>query len=90
MDSNRQDKVNEIKRRQQFRPFAPVILEELVTDYFDMPSGWSDSRYIQVVSTCRHPDLFLVIVHHIGTSRIQSVFKYDSRIKKLFLRICMM
>jgi hypothetical protein len=35
------EKVNEIKRRQQFRPFAPVILEELADTYFDMPSGFS-------------------------------------------------
>jgi carbamoyltransferase len=31
------DKVNEIKRRQQFRPFAPMILEEKAEEYFDMP-----------------------------------------------------
>ena len=31
------DKVNEIKRRQQFRPFAPMILEEHAEEYFDMP-----------------------------------------------------
>ena len=31
------DKVNEIKRRQQFRPFAPMILEEKAEQYFDMP-----------------------------------------------------
>lgn len=31
------DKVNEIKRRQKFRPFAPMILEEKVHEYFEMP-----------------------------------------------------
>ena len=31
------DKVNEIKRRQKFRPFAPMILEEYADEYFDMP-----------------------------------------------------
>ena len=40
------DQVNEIKRRQQFRPFAPVILEEYVHDYFDMPTGWPTSPYM--------------------------------------------
>jgi carbamoyltransferase len=77
------DKVNEIKRRQQFRPFAPVILEELVTDYFDMPLNWSDSRYMQVIATCRHPDLFPAIVHHDGTSRVQTVANDGSGIRKL-------
>lgn len=77
------DKVNEIKRRQQFRPFAPIILEELVTDYFDMPDGWSDSRYMQVIATCRLPDLFPAIVHHDGTSRVQTVPNDGSGIRKL-------
>jgi carbamoyltransferase len=77
------DKVNDIKRRQQFRPFAPVILEELVTDYFDMPSGWSDSRYMQVIASCRHSDLFPAIVHNDGTSRVQTVPNDGSGIRKL-------
>ena len=67
------DKVNEIKRRQQFRPFAPVILAEHVHEYFDVPSGWSDTSYMQVVAHCRRPDLFPAIVHVDGTSRIQTV-----------------
>jgi carbamoyltransferase len=77
------DKVNEIKRRQKFRPFAPVILEEYADQYFDMPRGWSDSRYMQVIARCRHPDLFPAIVHHDGTSRVQTVPKDGSGIREL-------
>jgi carbamoyltransferase len=77
------DKVNEIKRRQKFRPFAPLILEELVHDYFDMPVGWDNSRYMQVIATCRHPDLFPAIVHADGTSRVQTVPKDGSGIRIL-------
>jgi carbamoyltransferase len=77
------DKVNGIKRRQKFRPFAPVILEELANQYFDMPRGFGDSRYMQVVARCRHPDLFPAIVHADGTSRVQTVPKDDSGIRKL-------
>jgi carbamoyltransferase len=77
------DQVNEIKRRQKFRPFAPVILEEYVDQYFDMPRGWSDSRYMQVVAICRHPDLYPAIVHYDGTSRVQTVPKDRSGIRKL-------
>ena len=77
------DKVNEIKRRQKFRPFAPVVLEELADMYFDMPSGWSDSRYMQSVATCRYPDLFPAIVHADRTSRVQTVPKDGSGIRKL-------
>lgn len=77
------DKVNEIKRRQKFRPFAPVILEELADTYFDMPTGWDNSRYMQVISRCRVPDLFPAIVHHDGTSRVQTVPKDGSGIRSL-------
>ena len=77
------DKVNEIKRRQKFRPFAPVILEEHVDMYFDMPSGFSHSRYMQSVARCRHPELFPAIVHYDGTSRVQTVPKDGSGIREL-------
>jgi carbamoyltransferase len=77
------DQVNGIKRRQKFRPFAPVILEELVDQYFDMPSNWDRSRYMQVVATCRRPDLFPAIVHADGTSRVQTVPKDGSGIRQL-------
>jgi carbamoyltransferase len=77
------DKVNEIKRRQKFRPFAPVILEEYADTYFDMPDGFSSSRYMQVISRCRVPDLFPAIVHFDGTSRVQTVPKDGSGIREL-------
>ena len=77
------DRVNEIKRRQQFRPFAPVILEEHVDEYFDLPGGFCDLRYMQVVGRCRHPDLFPAITHVDGTSRIQTVPKDGSGIRQL-------
>lgn len=73
--SDIKDRVNEIKRRQQFRPFAPVVLDEMVDDYFDMPRGWADSDYMQVVARCRRPDLFPAICHVDGTSRVQTVAK---------------
>ena len=77
------DLVNAIKRRQQFRPFAPVVLEEHVHDYFDMPSGFIDSRYMQCIGRCRSPDLYPAIVHRDGTSRIQTVPKDGSGIRQL-------
>ena len=77
------EKVNDIKRRQQFRPFAPVILEELADTYFDMPRGWSDSRYMQTIARCRVPELFPAIIHYDGTSRVQTVPKDGSGIREL-------
>jgi carbamoyltransferase len=77
------EKVNEIKRRQQFRPFAPVILEELADTYFDMPRGFSTSRYMQTIARCRVPELFPAIVHVDGTSRVQTVPRDGSGIREL-------
>jgi carbamoyltransferase len=38
---------------------------------------------MQVISTCRHPDLFPAIVHVDGTSRVQTVPKDGSGIREL-------
>lgn len=77
------DRVNEIKRRQKFRPFAPVILAEHVEEYFDMPGGFCDTGYMQVVGRCRRPDLFPAITHVDGTSRIQTVSSNGTGIRQL-------
>jgi carbamoyltransferase len=77
------DRVNEIKRRQQFRPFAPVILAEHCDEFFHMPSGFSRSAYMQSVAVCRRPDAFPAIVHHDGTSRVQTVDRDGSGIRRL-------
>lgn len=81
--SDIKDRVNVIKQRQQFRPFAPVILEEHVDDYFDVPSGFSNTRYMQVIGRCRYPDLYPAITHVDGTSRIQTVPSDGSGIRQL-------
>jgi carbamoyltransferase len=72
------DRVNDIKRRQRFRPFAPVILEEYADQYFDLPCGFRSSPYMQSVARCLAPDLYPAICHVDGTSRVQTVAK-DSR-----------
>ena len=77
------DQVNAIKRRQKFRPFAPVILQELASQYFIMPPCWSDSRYMQVVAHCRFPEQYPAIIHVDGTSRVQTVPRDGSGIRKL-------
>jgi carbamoyltransferase len=77
------DKVNEIKRRQKFRPFAPVILAEHVDEFFHMPRGWSNTSYMQIVAQCRRPDLFPAVCHVDDTSRVQTVSDNGSGIRKL-------
>ena len=77
------DRVNEIKRRQKFRPFAPVILEEHVHDYFDMPKGWISSPYMQITAKVKRPDLYPAISHVDGSARVQTVAPDGSGIRQL-------
>jgi carbamoyltransferase len=66
------DRVNAIKQRQKFRPFAPVIMEEFVHEYFEMPNN-TISPYMQFVAKCKKPTKFPAIIHADGTSRVQTV-----------------
>ena len=77
VDSKR--RVNDIKQRQQFRPFAPAVLSEHYTEQFE---GHGNS-YMQFTARCRHPDLYPAIVHTDNTSRVQVVSADNSGIRKL-------
>ena len=72
------DIVNGIKRRQKFRPFAPAILEEDVNTYFKLPKGVKNTPYMQFTAACTHGKDFPAIIHHDGTSRVQTVSKADN------------
>jgi carbamoyltransferase len=67
------DKVNKIKRRQEFRPFAPVIMEEHADKYFEMPV--KEAPFMQYTVKCKAPEKYPAIVHVDGTSRVQTVNK---------------
>jgi carbamoyltransferase len=71
-DPNIQDEVNKIKKREPFRPFAPVILEEYASQWFDMDYA---SPYMQYTPKCLDPELVPSVVHKDGTSRVQTVNK---------------
>ena len=64
------DRVNEIKQRQKFRPFAPVILEEHCQKYFDMPPS---SPYMSFVYACKRPEEIQACVHVDNSARVQTV-----------------
>lgn len=73
-DPNIKDKVNLIKNREMFRPFAPVVLEEYASEWFDMEFT---SPYMQYSVICKKPDLVPSVVHIDGTSRVQTVNKHQ-------------
>jgi carbamoyltransferase len=70
------DRVNMIKGRENFRPFAPAILEEHADRYFEMPT--EKTPYMQFTARCRQPEAYPAIVHVDGTSRVQTVGKNDN------------
>ena len=73
------DRVNDIKKRQRFRPFAPVILSEHYDEHFDGRAN----EYMQFTARCKNPDLYPAITHADGTSRVQVVPKNNSGIRSL-------
>jgi carbamoyltransferase len=70
------NKVNLIKQRELFRPFAPVVMEEFADKWFDMDF---DSPYMQYTVKCLQPDKIPSVVHKDGTSRVQTVNKDQHR-----------
>jgi len=69
-EANIKDKVNLIKQRELFRPFAPIVLEEFASEWFDMNFS---SPYMQYTVKCKQPDRIPSVVHADGTSRVQTI-----------------
>jgi carbamoyltransferase len=71
-DPSIKDKVNLIKQRELFRPFAPVVMAEHANKWFDMDF---ESPYMQYTVKCIQPEKIPSVVHVDGTSRVQTVTK---------------
>ena len=71
-DPDIKDKVNTIKQRELFRPFAPIVLAEHAHKWFDMDF---ESPYMQYTVKCLQPEKIPSVVHADGTSRVQTVTK---------------
>jgi carbamoyltransferase len=71
-DPSIKDLVNSIKKRQKFRPFAPVVLEEYAKDYFE-----GGNEYMQFAVKCKSKEL--TSIQHINcTSRVQVLSKKNN------------
>lgn len=76
--------VNDIKGREQFRPFAPVVLKEYAKDYFKIDNR-NDYRFMQFTAVCTKPRIIPGAVHTDGSSRIQVVDRYTPFVYSLLL-----
>jgi carbamoyltransferase len=80
------DKVNEIKKRQKFRPFAPAVLEEHAHKYFE-PNVITPYMQHVVNGTKITLQTLPAIVHEDGTCRVQTINKFDNTIFRQVLEI---
>jgi len=70
-DNKMKDILNEkIKHRESFRPFAPAILEDYVSEFFEIDKP---SPYMILVAPVKKPELIPAVTHVDGTSRLQTV-----------------
>jgi carbamoyltransferase len=65
------DKVNEIKHREKFRPFAPAVLAEHAASIFDIDHN--DTSAMQYAVKCLQPDLYPAVCHVDASARVQVV-----------------
>lgn len=61
-----------IKHRESFRPFAPCVLEEYASEYFDIDVP---SPYMLLVAPVKKPEKIPAVTHVDGTGRLQTVSK---------------
>jgi len=72
------NKINtRIKHREDFRPFAPAILEEDVSNYFEKNILSPYMLLIEMIKKDKQKDI-PAVVHHDWTWRIQTVSKESS------------
>ena len=69
---------NSIKYREQFRPFAPAILNEYTSDFFDHPqSSFFMERTLKIKKIKQK--LIPAVTHLDGTGRLQTVNKVNNQ-----------
>ncbi len=73
-DSTRM-RLNEIKQREQFRPIAPVCLEEDASQWF----GCDHKSPFMLYTYCAKTDALPAVTHVNGTARIQTVSSENNR-----------
>ncbi len=67
---------SKIKRRESFRPFAPSILEEYVSEYFEKTDKVPFMEKVYPIKQEKHAEI-PAVTHVDGTGRLQTVEKGD-------------
>ncbi len=69
-----------IKKREQFRPFAPSVIEEQVSEYFVVPGGLHKLPFMTFTVPVREAfrPILGAVTHVDGTARVQTVSEQDN------------
>ncbi|MBR1163078.1 carbamoyltransferase [Bradyrhizobium elkanii] len=64
-----------VKKREGYRPFAPSVLEEDASEFFELPAGKREFPFMNFVVRVReaHHSVLGAITHVDGTARLQTV-----------------
>lgn len=83
-NQNGKNIINTLKKREWYRPFAGIVLEEHFGKYFNT-MGLSKSEYMTINFDCKEgvKDYIPTIVHVDNTCRVQTVGKKDSFLYEL-------
>ena len=73
-------RVNEVKRREMFRPLAPSVMAEEVAGWFDGVPPLDSSPYMSITASVRaeRREDVPAITHVDGSARLQSVAAADA------------
>lgn len=74
------EKLNQrIKKREEFRPFAPAVLAESASDYFELPGNLL-SPHMMLIANVREEkkNILPAVTHADGTARVQTVTQEDN------------
>ncbi len=69
-----------VKKREAYRPFAPSVIEERLTDFFEVPPG-ADGAPFMILALPVRPEARAVlgaVTHVDGSARVQSVSRVDN------------
>ena len=75
---------NEVKHREWWRPFAPIVLENFASKYFDIKRKMNIDNYMLSSAEVLSPDI-PAVTHADKTARVQIVSENNIKLYKLLL-----
>ncbi len=78
--ANMRDKINRIKKRENFRPFSPAVLAEKATQFFQIDEDEvSEYKYMTLITSVKdsYRNTLEAVTHVDGTARVQTVFNSE-------------